>query len=322
MNRINLANSRLLALACIVFVLLVLSACSDGSGPMGGPRAAPEPPPAADGCDDVSVPVDDGCEAFAVRLDERADTPFGEGGKPVTLEVVLYKPLHEGRHPTLVFHHGSTGSGSDPSLYDDTFTSKTVTQFFVERGWLVAFPQRRGRGASDGLYDEGFNPDRSAYSCRSDLALGGAAHALDDLDAITEWLRGRADVDTTRLLVAGTSRGGILSVAHVARRPEVYLGAVNFVGGWLGEGCGDYRAVNATLFREGARFPGPTLWLYGVNDSFYGLPYSRTNFDAYTSAGGLGSFHEFTRAAGLNGHFLINDPELWQAAMDGFLGQL
>ena len=136
---------------------------------------------------------------------------------------------------------------------------------------MVAFPQRRGRGQSDGLYDEGFTLDRSGYSCEHDLALLGAAHALEDLDAITDWLRNRMDVDTTRLLVGGTSRGGILAVAHTAQRPDVYLAAINFVGGWIAEGCGDYRSINRTLFVNGAAFPGPSLWLYGEYDSFYGL---------------------------------------------------
>jgi hypothetical protein len=48
----------------------------------------------------------------------------------------------------------------------------------------------------------------------------------------------------------------------------------------------------------------------------------RTNFDSFSTAGGLGAFHEFTRAPGLNEHFLINDMQLWESTMDNFLGQL
>jgi dienelactone hydrolase len=245
-----------------------------------------------------------------------------EDGEPVSLEVVLFKPEAQGRFPTVVFNHGSTGNGSDPSLFGLTFTSKAVARHFVERGWMVAFPQRRGRGRSDGLYDEGFRPDRGGYSCAQDVALAGAERALDDLDAVTDWLRGRADVDTTRMLVAGTSRGGILSIAHAARRPDVFRGAVNFVGGWLGEGCGDYRSVNRMLFEAGAAFAGATLWLYGLNDSFYGLEHSRSNFAAFTARGGIGEFHEFRRAPGLNGHFLVNDPALWAFTMDEYVDRL
>lgn len=313
----NLINNRPLAVACIIFLLLVLAACG-GTG-SGAPVTINEPP--GDGCGPTSVLEDGACRTFAVLVEEQAPTPFMENGQPVGLEVVMFKPLDEGRYPTIVFHHGSTGNGSDPSRFSLTFTSKSITNYFVERGWMVAFPQRRGRGKSGGLYDEGFKLDRSAYSCQEDLSLAGAARALEDLDVITDWLRDRADVDTTRMLVGGTSRGGILSVAHVARRPDVYLGAINFVGGWVSEGCGDYRSINRALFVDGAAFPGPSLWLYGMNDSFYSLSYSRTNFDAFSMAGGLGTMIEFTRSPGLNGHFVINDLELWEPAMDEFLAQ-
>ena len=312
-------NNRLLALACIIFLIFVLTACG-GGGSGSGSGTTPEP--IGDTCSPTSFRVDGVCQVFAVQVDARAPTPFTENGQPVSLEVVLFKPLGEGRFPTIVYNHGSTGNGSDPSRFGLTFTNKTVAKYFVDRGWMVAFPQRRGRGQSDGLYDEGFKLDRSSYSCANDLALGGAQRALDDVNAATDWIRGRADVDTTRMLVGGSSRGGILSVAYVARRPEVYLAAINVVGGWLAEGCGDFRSVNRSLFTAGAAFPGPSLWLYGASDSFYRLSYSRENFDSFSTAGGLGAFHEFTREPGLNGHFLINDLQLWESTMDDFLSQL
>ena len=317
MNKRNLINNRLLALACILFVLLALAACGGGGG--GSPAAVNEP--VGDSCGATSFPDNGGCTVFAMRADVQAPTPFTENGQPVSLEVVMFKPLAAGRYPTIVFHHGSTGNGSDPSRFVLTFTSKFVIRYFVERGWMVAFPQRRGRGKSGGLYDEGFKLDRSAYSCQENLALGGAAHALEDLNVITDWLRNRADVDTTRMLVGGSSRGGILSVAHMAQRPDVYLGAINFVGGWISEGCGDYRSINRTLFVDGAAFPGASLWLYGANDSFYSLSYSRTNFDAFSMAGGLGTMVELSRSPGLNGHFIVNDLDLWEPVMDDFLTQ-
>lgn len=317
MIRRNIINNRVLALACILFLLLILTACGGGGG--GGPTPLPEP--IGDNCDAASVPENGACRAIAVRMDERAPTPFVENGQQIELEVVLFRPLGNGRYPTVVFHHGSTGNGSDPSLFGLTFTSKSIARYFVQRGWMVVFPQRRGRGQSDGLYDEGFKTDRSAYSCQEDLALGGASHALEDLDVITDWVRSRADVDTTRMLVGGVSRGGILALAHAAQRPDIYLSAINFVGGWIAEGCGDHRSVNRALFLNGAAFPGPSLWLYGENDSFYSLAYSRSNFDVFGIAGGLGKMIELTRTPGLNGHFVINDPELWERDMDEFLAQ-
>jgi dienelactone hydrolase len=291
-------------LQVLVALALPLAGCGGGSS-SGGDDGVVQPPP-------VTI----------VREVARADTPFVEDGAPVELQVLLFKPEGEGPFPTLMFNHGSTGDGSDPSLFTRPYTAEALGQYFVARGWLVAFPQRRGRGTSDGLYDEGFNADRTAYSCEAELSLPGADRALDDLDAAVDWLRQRADVDTTRMVVGGTSRGGILSLAHAARRPDVYLGALNFVGGWLGEGCGDYAEVNRTLFEAGASYPLETAWLYAENDSFYSLTHSRANHSAFIAAGGQGAFRVYRRAGSLNGHFLVNDPLLWGADVEAYLEAL
>ena len=110
---------------------------------------------------------------------EFLNTTLQEGGKPVRLEVFIKKPPGNGPFPLLVFNHGSTGRGTDPNLFTQTYASPEIADFFVDRGWMVAFPQRRGRGKSDGLYDEGFAPDRAlGYSCDLDRSLPGADRAL------------------------------------------------------------------------------------------------------------------------------------------------
>lgn len=262
------------------------------------------------------------CEAFAVRSTVRAPTQFVEAGAAVTLEVVIYRPDGPGPFPAVMFHHGSTGNGDDPSQFRLTYTSEAIAKFFADRGWLVAFPQRRGRGASDGLYDEGFTPDRSRYSCLATPSLAGFERALLDVDAAVEYLASRSDVDATRMLSAGTSRGGILAVVHAAQRPDLFDGAINFVGGWLGEGCQDALVVNRPTFMRAGAYPRPTIWLYGDNDTFYSLAHSRGNFDAFIAAGGRGSFRIYTRAVGLNGHFIVNDAALWTGDLDAFLASI
>ena len=260
------------------------------------------------------------CVPYAVRTVLRVPTPWVENGAVVTLEMVAFSPLGEGPHPTLLFHHGSTGNGDNPALFGLTYQHEGLARFFVERGWMVLFPQRRGRGNSGGLYDEGFTADRARYSCQESLALAGLERALEDADVVTDFVVSMPDVDPARVLIGGISRGGILATAHAQRRPSVVRGVVNFVGGWLGEGCVDAATVNRSTFARAGAQPNPVLWLYGENDPFYSPAHSRGNFDAFIAAGGSGSFHLYRRANGsANGHFIIDEPALWRADLEAFI---
>jgi dienelactone hydrolase len=262
------------------------------------------------------------CAAFAIRTTVRAPTPFVEDGRAITLELLMYAPAGSGPFPLVVFHHGSTGNGDDPALFRVTYTHEAVARFFVERGWMVVFPQRRGRGASDGLYDEGFTPDRARYSCLQAPALAGLERAIGDADAAVEFLRVRPEIDAARIVAAGYSRGGLLAAVQAARRPPLFRGVVNFVGGWLGEGCADAVVVNRSAFAAAAGFPATTVWLYGESDPFYSVSHSRANFEAFRAAGGTGTFTVFQREAGLSGHLIINEPQQWGTQVDALLRQI
>lgn len=257
-----------------------------------------------------------------IKTTERIPTPFIENGKPVTLEVVVYKPAGNGPFPALMFNHGSTGNGDNPASFVSTWTSASLAKFFTDKGWLVVFPQRRGRGKSDGLYDEGFEANRSRYACDPQLSLPGLERALTDLNAAYSYLVTRPDVDSKRVLIGGQSRGGIASSVYAGTRPTRFVGVLNFVGGWIGDRCPSAEAVNTVSFRRAAGFASPMLWLYGENDPFYKISHSKSNFDAFSQAGGKGSFKVLDAGSGRNGHGIISQPELWRNAMDEYLKQL
>ena len=165
---------------------------------------------------------------------------------------------------------------------------------------------------------------RSARSgtCDADITLRGADRALGDIDAAISVLRRRPDVaPSAPILVGGQSRGGVLSVAYAGLHPERVAGVINFVGGWLGEGCWTASAVNHALFERGALYGRPTIWLYGQNDSFYSIAHSRDNFAAFEKAGGKGKFLEFEAAVG-KGPGLIGRPKLWSGPIDLYLNSL
>lgn len=277
----------------------------------------------------------DGAQPFSVgvltqqvlpyeRRVERVPTPWEYQGRPVQLEMVVVRPVGPGPFPTMVFNHGSTGNGDRPDWFSATATAPELGRYFVARGWQVVFPQRRGRGTSDGLYDEGFEQDRSRYACHVALSRAGLDRALEDVDVVMTHLRSRPDVDNSRILLGGISRGGILSVEYAGQRPGMFRGVINFVGGWLGDRCNASQEVKPQAFRRGGTAGVPMLWLYGDRDPFYTLAHSRNNFSAFEQAGGMGRFVAYPAPTplGNTGHDIYQYPLLWREDLNDYLRQL
>lgn len=252
---------------------------------------------------------------------EFLQTDLTEDGKPVRLEAVIFRPSGAGPFPLAVINHGSTGRGSNPRRFTETWFAPALADFLNDRGWIVAFPQRRGRGKSDGLYDEGLVVNRTQYTGDIDIALRGADRALSDIDAAIAVLRRRQDVAPTPVLIGGVSRGGVLSIAYAGLHPEQVLGVINFVGGWLVESSPNASTVHRSLFERGASYRQPTIWLYGQHDTFYSIAHSRDNFAAFEKAGGQGKFFEFDMPIGL-GHTLVGRQNLWSGPVDSYLSSL
>src|SRR5262247_3072519 len=193
------------------------------------------------------------------QAQEARMVPVTVDGEPVRLEMRIYRPADDTPAPTLVFNHGSTGTGTNPQAFTRPLDFPEVARFFVARGWAVVIPARRGRGGSEGVYDEGFWPDRSrGYACDQTLSPAGADRALRDVEAAMRAIVAMPFVDRTRMVIGGQSRGGILSIAYAGGHPEQVKGAINFVGGWNGTRCQLAAFINRSLFVRGARFPDET----------------------------------------------------------------
>jgi dienelactone hydrolase len=245
--------------------------------------------------------------------------PVTVDGEQVRLEMRIYAPATSGRLPTLVFNHGSTGRGLEPGRFTRPIDFPALAGFFRDRGWAVVMPARRGRGGSEGLYDEGFAAARAAgYTCDPARALRGADRALRDIEAAISAILAMPFVDRERVVIGGQSRGGILSVAYAGLHPEQVKGVLNFVGGWSGGSCST--TVNESLFVRGARYPEETLWLYAEGDPFYSLSHSQANFAAFRAAGGRGTFSELEVPPNpFGGHGLFAYPDVWASAVDAYL---
>jgi dienelactone hydrolase len=171
---------------------------------------------------------------------------------------------------------------------------------------------RRGRGASEGRSDE-------PISCNHGTNFSAMDNAVADTDAALAYARTLPFIDASRVVLSGSSRGGILSVYYAEQRPGVAKGVVNFVGGWTGDGCsGDF---NGTLYRKAAAAKLPTLWLYTENDSYYSAQSIRHYAKLYEESGGKIALRLYP-PVGKDGHYLSRYPDVWRRDVDGFLDGL
>lgn len=246
-----------------------------------------------------------------VRIIVPPDKGVGQSS-PLHLEAFVYKPTSPGKHPVLIFNHGSAGGEPRQSQ-----PSEAIANLFVSKGFVVIVPMRRGRGSSDGqsLEGEDKNCDLSSW------ALGLRA-AFDDVTAVFDYAETLKYADAARVVIAGASRGGYLSVAYAAegsRRSRI-AGVINLVGGWVAQSedsCPtDFNTVSYSRFGKETRLP--ELWLYGDKDP-YNLTASIISYrDAYRGSGGLLQFR-LVRDVPLGGHALPLKPDLWDGDLDRYL---
>lgn len=137
-------------------------------------------------------------------------------------------------------------------LYTKTVAPEVVANYLVERGLMVLFPRRRGTGKSGGVYGGGLDADGSGYCFAVEIAIEGFDRAVEDMDAVVDYLRGRTHVDHERLVTGGVSRGAILSIAFAGMTPNIFCGSINFNGGWLGSGCPNHELL-VHSYASGAR---------------------------------------------------------------------
>jgi len=225
------------------------------------------------------------------------------------LEATLYRPSKP--EPFPLFNHGSTGGMR--RLPTETLRYPSVAQFFVERGFAVMIPMRRGRGASEGEYGE-------LSGCTPVVLSGGVERGIADVEAALTFLRKRSWADPTRLVLGGMSRGGFLSVVYPSVHPVNARGIINFSGGWAADWCNT--AFNEEMFGRAGRATLPMLWLYTENDRNYGPASIRAYHRAFTSAGGSAQLQLYP-PIGSDGHdLLLRSVMVWQPAVDDFVKRI
>lgn len=232
----------------------------------------------------------------------------------VPLRATVFRPAETGaarerrRRPLVVINHGSDETTREavsmPVFY-------WLSKWFVDRGYVVVLPQRRGHGATGGDLAEGRD------TCANPNHHGAGLAAAADIDAVVRYMGTQPFVDRSQIVVAGVSTGGWGALALASMNtPGVRL-VINFAGGRGGHAygqpnvvCGRDRLIEAAgAFGQSARVP--TLWIYAANDSYFGPELAASMRDAWARGGGEAELRMLP-AYGSEGHEVVADRAGWR----------
>lgn len=148
----------------------------------------------------------------------------------LTLVGFLFKPEGAGPFPAIVWNHGSEKGPDRGPQFD------TVAKVFVPAGYVVFAPVRRGHGESQGTYIvdvlDSIGRTRGVDAANQEAVHLLETEQLDDQLAGLAYLKTLPYVDSSRLVVAGCSFGGIETLL-AAERDVGYKAAIAISPGAL-----------------------------------------------------------------------------------------
>jgi dienelactone hydrolase len=157
-------------------------------------------------------------QAPAPSTPQPHEVTFSSGG--LTLHGFLWKPEGQGPFPAVLWNHGSEKlPGWRPAL----------GQFYVQQGYVLFIPHRRGQGRSPGDYIEDLVA-QAPHSRRAERMVELQESAVEDVVAALAWLKSQPFVDSSRLAMSGCSYGGIQTLL-AGERPLGLRALVPFAPG-------------------------------------------------------------------------------------------
>jgi len=242
------------------------------------------------------------------------------GQHAVSLTATTFHPKGNGPFPLIVLSHGNPPNAADrPAI--GRFRRIPQVKEFLNRGFAVLVPIRRGYGATGGNYAESY--------ARCDYAsfTQAGAEAARDLIASIDFAKKLPFVNPAAVILVGQSAGGFASLAAASLKPAGLIAVVNFSGGRGGDPqkhpgvpCGA-RGMAETIGKFGETIDVPVLWHYVENDLFFGPEYAKLWFAAFEKSGGKGVL-VIQPAFGKNGHSLFTTDSgiaIWTVQFDKFL---
>lgn len=237
--------------------------------------------------------------------------------------VTIFRDSSRASSPWLVLNHGRSTSGAH-KMGRQRYVNNS--KYFVEKGFVVLIPTRVGYGPSGG-------PDvEYSGACGQNNYPVVYQAAVDQVSAVIDYAKKLPYIESSRGLVVGQSYGGMTSIATSTIHKEGLKGVVNFAGGGGGnpenrprDPCGA-DLLKKTYKEYGEKSKVPSLWLYSINDKFWGEAYPREWFDSFKV--GAEKNNVLTKFISLppykeDGHSIFTgNPEAWRSEVNRFFNEL
>ncbi len=246
------------------------------------------------------------------------------GGNVRQLKARLCFPGGDRPARLVVINHGSPPNSADRPRMKLGRCDQEASQWFLKRGYAVAFALRRGYGETGGAWGE------DQGGCQHPDFVRAGLETARDIDAVVSDMTTLPGIQPDGVIVVGQSAGGWGTIAYDSVLHPKVSALVVMAGGRGGhhhdrpnENCRpDLLANSAGQF--GKTSTTPMLWVYTANDSYFSPQIARTLWKAFTDAGGKATLEQ-PGPFGRDGHKLFFAPggsRVWGPLVERYLASL
>src|SRR5436190_965008 len=269
----------------------------------------------------VAHAEDELSSTYGPRLvEEKVRIPAANGR---FIAATVLRPEGDGPYGAVVLNHGVSASARERSRESSDLLINAAA-VFARRGYVVVMPLRRGFGTTGGEMAE------DPGSCSNPDYQHAEQNAAEDVMTAYNYARALPYVDGSRMILAGQSAGGMVSVFTAgSRNPPGLVAVLAFAAGRGGDPdinpgvpCA-LEPVARVFDMVGKNIRVPVLFHYAENDLFFSPKVSRGWFDRF-NANGANAEYMLQPAFGRDGHYLFGDTlgvRYWLPTVEGFLAR-
>lgn len=257
---------------------------------------------------------------FGPRLiEERVRIPGPRG----SIAATVLRPEGQGSYGAVVLNHGVSASARERARESSDLLINAAA-VFARRGYVVVMPLRRGFGATGGEMAE------DPGSCSNPDYQHAERNAADDVMVAYDYARSLPFVDPSRMILAGQSAGGMVSVFTAGtRQPSGLVAVLAFAAGRGGDpevkpGIPCAIEPVARVFESvGRAIRVPVLFSYAENDLFFSPKISRQWYERFVATGASAEY-ALQPSFGKDGHYLFGDNlgvRYWLPTVEAFLAK-